>query len=62
MPGHPAIHDIYGRLLATQNRRADAIRAFRRAAELDPGWAAPREALRMLESAPPAGGGKSDFG
>jgi hypothetical protein len=55
LPDHPAVHDLRGRLLAAQGRLAEAARSFERSVALDPGWQAPRDALRAIERA--SGGG-----
>ncbi len=56
LPAHPGIHDLYGRLLVTEDRPDEAEQSFQRAIALDPAWPAPREALQRLQGETPGGG------
>lgn len=60
LPAHPAVHDLYGRLLVTEQRLTEAAQSFEQAIALDPAWPAPREALQRLRA--PMTGGARDFG
>ncbi|MAE67369.1 MAG: hypothetical protein CMJ18_24175 [Phycisphaeraceae bacterium] len=48
----PQVHTNLGDVLAIQGRREDAIRHYRRALELDPGFARAREHLEEVEGSP----------
>lgn len=50
LPTHPAVHDLYGRLLVTEQRLVEAAQSFQQAVALDPEWPAPREALQRLQA------------